>query len=199
MHAPVGIASKENGLAGSPVGGGGGVARAQDAAALGDLLLEIVGVERVVRREEPPAAGVAREAEQPQQQLLREVPAVPVPRHAARHPLDPPLLLCRQRRRRAVVVVVHHHHRRRRCLHRAPRRRSIGRLLPAGRPVCIMRCDDERNGTGYLRDESSGFGSKWVRAPDLLAIYSPGRREERAEADRWFQSAPHAWIEIETA
>jgi hypothetical protein len=38
-----------------------------------------------------------------------------------------------------------------------------------------------------------------VRTPDLLAIYSPGRREERAEADRWFQSAPHAWIEIETA
>lgn len=35
---------------GSPVGGGGGVARAEDAAALGDLLLEVVGVERVVRR-----------------------------------------------------------------------------------------------------------------------------------------------------
>jgi len=34
-----------------------------------------------------------------------------------------------------------------------------------------------------------------VRAPDLLAIYSPGRREERAEADRWFQSAPHAWMD----
>ena len=92
----------------SAIGGGG--ARAEDAAALGDLLLEVVGVERVVRREETPAPPVARDAEQAQQQLLGEVP-VPVPRHAARHPLDPPLLLRRQRRRRAVV------HRRHRRLH----------------------------------------------------------------------------------
>ena len=118
---------------GSPVGGsGGGVPRAEDAAALGDLLLEVVGVERVVRREEPPAAGVAREAEQAQQQLLREVPAVPVPRHAPRHPLDPQLLL------RSV-----HHHRRRQRLHRAPCRRSIGRLLPAGTYATT-------NGTGRI-------------------------------------------------
>jgi hypothetical protein len=109
---------------------GGGVARAEDPAALGDLVLEVVGVERVVRREEAPAAGVAREAEQPQQQLLREVPAVPVPRHAPRHPLDPPLLFRGQRRRRAVVV---HRHRRRR----------IHTAVAAGR--CI--CDEERNGT----------------------------------------------------
>lgn len=73
---------------GSAIGGGGG-ARAEDAAALGDLLLEVVGVERVVRCEETPAPPVARDAEQAQQQLL----------------------LRRQRRRRAVVH-------RRRCFHR---------------------------------------------------------------------------------
>jgi hypothetical protein len=75
--------------------------------------------------------------------------------------------------------------------------RRAGRSGGCCRPVYLRRRrTNERNGTDYLMsDESSGFGSKWVRAPDLLAIYSRGRREVRAEADRWFQSAPHAWIE----
>lgn len=158
---------------------GGGVARAEDPAALGDLVLEVVWVERVVRREEAPAAGVAREAEQPQQQLLREVPAVPVPRHAPRHPLDPPLLFRGQRRRRAVVV---HRHRRRR----------IHRAVAAGRCIC-----DE--GTGRICRRGEGEPSVvrvWIQVgspyPDLVTIYSPGREGWKVDEDRWRHPTPVA-------
>lgn len=157
---------------------GGGVARAEDPAALGDLVLEVVGVERVVRREEAPAAGVAREAEQPQQQLLREVPAVPVPRHAPRHPLDPPLLFRGQRRRRAVVV---HRHRRRR----------IHRAVAAGRCIC-----DERNGTNCRRGEGEPSVVRvWIQVgspyPDLVTIYSPGPRARGVEGGRGQVAPPY--------
>jgi hypothetical protein len=77
---------------------GGGVLRAEHAAALDVLLLEVVGVDGVVRGEEAPPAPVARDAEQPQQHLLRQVP-VRVVHHVPRQLLDPPLLLRPQRRR----------------------------------------------------------------------------------------------------
>lgn len=79
-------------------GGGGGGAGAEDAALLGDLLLEVIRVEGVVAVEESPAAGVAGDLQQPEQQRLRHV-AVPVTRHEPRHPLDPLPLLRRRRRR----------------------------------------------------------------------------------------------------
>jgi hypothetical protein len=107
----------------------------------------------VFRREESPAAGVARDAEQPEQQLLREV-AVPVARHAPRHPLDPPLVLRRQRRRRPVI------HRRRRLHHRpvvlGGRKWNVDGRFGAGRRGSELReCPRFRSHLFIARREKS--------------------------------------------